>query len=63
MSWWRRAATGGEGRRVVGVKRDGRARMPEASRTAVTGIFYLSRLSWKEVWGVEGVAGGEGRRG
>ena len=36
--------TGGEGRRWVGVKRDDRARMPEAQRTVETGSFYLTRL-------------------
>ena len=38
--------------------------MPEALRTVETGIFYLGRLSGEgEGWVVQGVSGGEGRRG
>ena len=47
----------------MGFERDGRARMPEAYRTVMTGIFYLSRLRGKrEGWGLRGLSGGEGRR-
>ena len=36
---------GGEGRREVGVKRVGRARMPEGQRTVETGIFILMNFT------------------
>ena len=36
--------SGGEGRRGVGVDKDGRARMSEVLRTVETDIFNLSRL-------------------
>ena len=38
--------------------------MPKVKRTAETGIFYLSRLRGKgEEFRVEGVSGGENKRG
>ena len=55
----------GEGRRGIGVKKDGRTRIIagilEELRTVETGIFYFSRLRGRGR-GVWGMSGGEGRR-
>ena len=53
-------------RRGVGVKRDGKSRLPEVLRTLEAGIFYFIRLRGKEK--VEGFreyqeVSGEGGRG